>query len=671
MISVSRIGDTFQNGFFEESMHLKFGIVLVGLLIWGAGLSRDLKAQINTISNPLVAGSEYNVFRIPGFSVANDGSLLLFSEGRPSGADPGGAGDIDLVYKRSTDGGATWSNLSVLHQRAGFDYSDPRVVVDRNNGKVHLQYIQWPTNNGQAGVPSGLGENSARVFYQTSVDHGATWSGGANGVSSLNITPDVKDPAWASINTGPGMGIQLKWQDAAPARNGRLLMPAHQRPASYRGVSLYSDDGGDNWTHGSGVTPGFTDESEVIELTNGDLLWDGRQQAGKRFRYISTDGGDTWGQAHRGDIDVTPVDTGMARYSAWREGDDRDRIIYSAPLGSNLGAGNSRDNIGVWTSYDEGKTFINPVLIQSGSAAYSSIDKLADGSIGLVYEVNHNSVRYVNFEINQLEGTNQQRETSHYDGFSNDVIRNRGGIGWSGAWSGQGTFTDSNESQLGGGNNVEFDGFRFTKLDGRLDLAGSDGAVERNLTQSIDLNANSTSYVSLLVSKTLDNSADDGSGEFLDIELLDSQGDSQAAFGVGSNESFFLVGLGDTVTTAADVVGRDKSYFLVAKIVAQDDATGNFDQIFLKVFESGMDAIPDSDLGLNWTLAGTMTENNSALLDSISLEGGNNTYWSLDELRIGTTWASVASNVSSVPEPGSFFVVSALFIGFLARRQRS
>ncbi len=651
-------------------MRSKSVIVLVGILICVAGTTGNLTAQINTISNPLVAGSGYNTFRIPGFSVANDGSLLLFSEGRPNGADPGGSGDIDLVFKRSTDKGATWSNLSVLHKRAGFDYSDPRVVVDQSNGKVHLQYIQWPTNNGQAGVPIGLGEDSARVFYQTSDDNGATWSGGTNGINSLNITPDVKEPTWASINTGPGLGIQLKWQDAEASRNGRLLMPAHQRPAAYRGVSLFSDDGGANWTHGSGVTPGFSDEAEVIELTNGDLLWDGRQQGGTRFRYLSTDGGDTWGQAHRGDIAVTPVDTGMVRFSAQREGDDRDRIMYSAPLGSNLGSGNSRDNIGVWTSYDEGKTFINPVQIQSGSAAYSVIDKLTDGSIGLVYEVNHNSVRYVNFDLNQLEGASQQRETSHYDGFSNDIIRNRGGIGWSGAWSGQGTFTDNNESQLGGGSNVEFADFKFTKLDGRLDLAGSDSVVQRSLSQSIDLNTNHTSYASLLITQTLDDSADDGSGEFLDIEFLDSQGNSQAAFGVGSNESFFLVGLGDNVATAADVLERDKSYFLVAKIIAQSDETGNFDQIFLKVFESGKDAIPDSDLGLNWTLAGTMTENNSALLEAISIEGGNNAFWSVDELRMGTTWGSVASNFSSVPEPGSIFALGAFLIGYVARRRR-
>lgn len=616
--------------------------------------------QLITVSNPLVAGTGYHTYRIPGFAVAKDGSLLLFAEGRPNSSDPGGAGDIDMVVKRSTDKGVTWSNLAVLKELNGFDYSDPRVVVDENSGKVHLQYTQWPTNNGQAGVPVGLGNNSSVTFYQSSSDHGATWSAPAN------INAQVKNPSWASLNTGPGKGIQLQWQDSAPARNGRVIIPALQRPTAYRGVALYSDDNGATWNRGTGTTPGYADESEVIELTNGDLLWDARPASGLiRQRYRSTDGGQTWTAAADSGLRVTTVDTGMVRYSAKRSGDDRDRILYSAPLGSTLGTGNSRDNIGVYTSYDEGKTFINPVRIQSGSAAYSVIDKLRDGTIGLVYEVNHNTVRYVNFDLQHLEGSPQRAEVSHYDGFGNSVVRSNGGIGWSGAWTGTGTFTASNQAQLGGGSSIPFSNFRFDQAAGRLDLIGQ--TTRRALATPIDMNSNSTTYVSMLVSRALDSTANNSSQESLDILLQDAGNNTLAGFGIGSSEIFFVNSPGGIVNSSGDPFDLSANYFLVAKIVSTDSAAGNFDQIFLKSFKSGVSLIPDDDFGLDWTVIGTTSQNSSSQLTQLVLSGGSNATWSVDEVRIGSKWGAVVSNV---PEPSQSLLFVAVIAGLLTRRRR-
>ncbi len=641
---------------------------LVVLTLAVVGFPHHLLGQIITANNPMIAGTGYHTYRIPGFAVAQDGSLLLFAEGRPTGADPGAAGDIHMVFKRSTDNGVTWSNLSVLRNDNGFDYSDSRVVVDQDTGKVHLQYVQWPTDKGQANVGAGLGDDSSVIFYQSSSDHGAKWS------TPANINAQVKNESWYSLNTGPGKGIQLQWQDSATERNGRLIIPGHRRATSatfYNGVAIYSDDNGATWQRGSGVTPGFADESEVIELTNGDLLWDGRQQSGigPRHRYLSTDGGDTWTSSPASGMPLTPVDTAMVRYSAKRSGDDRDRILYSSPLGTNLGTGNNRNNIGVWTSYDEGKTFINPVLIESGSAAYSVIDKLNNGTIGLVYEVGPTSIRYVNFGLQTLEGTGHRAELSHYDGFGNTVMRSNGGIGWSGGWTGNGNFTASNQGQFGGGSSIPFENFRFEKANGRLDLAGANRSVTRSLSQPIDLNSNSVAYVSVLISQALDTTSIDDSNEFLDILLMDDGGVTQAAFGVGSNEAFFVNQLGGVKNTAGELtLTRNNHYFLVAKIVSQDDSLGgNFDQIFLKVFTSGTDLIPDSDVGLDWTLVGTTSENNHALLTTIRIAGGANAFWSIDELRIGSTWGAVAS---AVPEPGVGLALGLASLALAGRRRR-
>ena len=615
------------NNLARLSFVREFLRLLGGVFVTGTLFSTAAYAEINAVTNPMIAGLDgYSVYRIPGFAVADDGSLMLFAEGRPSGLDPGGPGDIDIVYKRSTDGGQTWSALSVLHTDSGFDYSDPRVVVDQNTGTAHLQYVQWPTLCGQTCVPTGLGSNSALIYHQTSADNGATWSDG------VDISSQVKDPNWASINTGPGIGIQLKWQDSAPARNGRLLMPAHRRPPAYEGVSLYSDNGGATWTYGSGATPHFSDESEVIELTNGDLLWDARRGGPGRNRSISHDGGDTWVDHHNGDIPISAVDGALVRYSAQREGDDRDRILFSGPLGTPAGAGNGRDNIGVWSSYDEGQTFINPVQIQSGSAAYSVLDKLHDGTIGLIYEVNHNTVRYVNFDLAELEKATHSASMSHYDGFGNQIDAFRGGVGWSGAWNNSGVTTVQGA--------LEFAGYLTEGDTQHAHLRGAD--MNRNFGHgSLDLNQNQDYFLSLFINHDSVDGTDDGSGEFLDILLQDGTGTTQAAFGVGSSENFFVTNLGSTVDSGGDALALDTSYLMLVKLSAQDDSSGsNFDQLFLAWYDDPAQ-VPADEAQINWQLVGDTSENLAGTIERISIAGGNNADWLVDGLRIGTSLDAV------------------------------
>lgn len=61
----------------------------------------------------------YHTFRIPALAKSKKGTLLAFCEGRKlSGSD---TGDINLILRRSTDGGTTWGNiitvwdLSLIH----------------------------------------------------------------------------------------------------------------------------------------------------------------------------------------------------------------------------------------------------------------------------------------------------------------------------------------------------------------------------------------------------------------------------------------------------------------------------------------------------------------------------------------------------------------------------
>ena len=63
----------------------------------------------------------------------------------------------------------------------------------------------------------------------------------------------------------------------------------------------------------------------------------------------------------------------------------------------------------VWASYDEGKTFTNPVQFNNGFAAYSVLQRLADGTIGMVVEtakdagVRYGEITFYRFDLAALE----------------------------------------------------------------------------------------------------------------------------------------------------------------------------------------------------------------------------------------------------------------------------
>ncbi|MEN6309464.1 MAG: sialidase family protein [Anaerohalosphaeraceae bacterium] len=594
----------------------------------------DDDLPVNFVSSVFVGGQEGTAgtsnYRIPSMTVAPDGSILAFAEGRRNGGDPGATLLIDMVMKRSTDHGQSWQPLVVLHQST-FDYSDPRPVTDMETGKVHLLYTQWPDLCGQGCVPAGLGDNSSVMFLQTSADNGLTWSG------PINLNNQVKNPTWKALNSGPGHGIQLRWQ-SNPARNGRLLDPGHINGVD--AVSIYSDDGGLTWQAGTvDVTAPSLNESDVVELTNGDLLWDARPGSGLyRYWLKSTDGGQTWQYQGLGDIYITTVDCGIERYSARRDGHDRDRIVFSGPLGSPIGSASGRYNMAIWTSYDEGKSFTNPVQINNGFAAYSDIKRLADGSIGVIYEETGSTlIRLASCSIEGLENGPHDEGLTQYDGFGNAVDARRGGVGWTGSWSGAGEFTRKS-APVYGGSSLPFEHFRFTSQLGRVDTSTGGLNLVRRLSSAIDMNTESTVYLSLLVSRALDTSSDDVSEEDLTIELRDQANTPYIAFGVTSDEEFFIAEPGSMTTTAADAISTGSVYFLVAKIVLSQQ----YDQVYLKTFQSGADIIPISESDVAWTLIGTATDNLDAVLDRIGIVAGPKAFWSIDELRIGTSYTAIA-----------------------------
>jgi sialidase-1 len=366
--------------------------------VLGAAITFGLPAS-QQFTPPLVqtdvfAGGDrgYHTFRIPSLIVTPRGTLVAFAEGRHDAAAD--SGHIDLVARRSTDGGATWSALQVVADNGRDAWVNPCAVVDRKTGALWLLSTQNLAADKEKDIIAGSSRSGISVWALKSDDDGATWSKG------IDITASVKRPEWTWYATGPGIGIQTQ--------SGRLVIPANHADASgvHRSHLFYSDDGGRSWTLGAIATPG-TNESQVVELADGRLMHNMRNHPPKpaaNFRIvgISADGGRTYAAPPAADrvLVEPPAQASILRYSTSASG-GRNQLLFANPASAR------RERMTVRVSDDEGQTWTASRVVHEGHAAYSSLAALPDGRVGLLYERGERSayerITFAAFPLDWLE----------------------------------------------------------------------------------------------------------------------------------------------------------------------------------------------------------------------------------------------------------------------------
>ncbi|PTX99130.1 sialidase family protein [Opitutus sp. ER46] len=347
------------------------GIPLLALLT----LALPSRAAVVEQADVYVSGRDgYHTYRIPAVIRAANGDLLAFCEGRrESGSD---TGDIDLLQKRSTDGGKTWGPAQVVWDDGANTCGNPCPVLDESTGTLFLLTTHNLGQDHEREIVTRSSVGTRTVWLLSSKDHGVTWT------KPIDITDAAKDPSWTWYATGPGVGIQIKSGPHA----GRLVIPCdhnYAAPAEPKGNgsgshALYSDDHGRTWRRSEPIRPRLN-ECQVAELFDGrgTLLMNMRSNRGRHCRAEATsaDGGQSWTPVKDAPALVEPVcQASLVRHDAAR------RLVFSNP------ADTKRVNMTVQTSSDDGQNWRRLAVLHPGPSAYSCLVPLDETTVGCLYE---------------------------------------------------------------------------------------------------------------------------------------------------------------------------------------------------------------------------------------------------------------------------------------------
>lgn len=310
-------------------------------------------------------GSQF--WRIPALICLDDGTLLAINDKRKySYKDL--PEDIDIVVRRSSDRGRTWSDPQTLVEGSGYKhgYGDA-AVVQCAGGDVVCLFV------GGNGLFASTEADPIRSYVVRSSDRGLTWSDPVDITSQLwgskALSPACRN--YKGSFFGSGNGLRLQRGDHA----GRILFAAamcRKNSNTLDNFVVYSDDNGHSWRV-SALAYSGGDEAKLMELTDGTLLLSVRQNGARGFNR-SADGGATWGtQGTWPDMVTNACNGDMLRL-------DDSTLIHSLPNSM------QREDMSIFTSYDEGATWGSPVLLVSGPSVYSSLTLLDDGTIGCYVE---------------------------------------------------------------------------------------------------------------------------------------------------------------------------------------------------------------------------------------------------------------------------------------------
>jgi len=329
---------------------------LAGVLVLsaiGAVLGSDSIPAVTHVGDEVVVFKPYEAgyvcFRYPSVVVLATGDLLMFAEGRRQTCDNHGWNDV--VLKRSTNNGASWSAVQLVYSESNsttvVTVATPSPVVDTTTGHIFVACVR----------------SYERVLIVTSTNHGVTWS------AATDISRSVIRPDWTGVYTGPPNGIQLA--------SGTLMFFGFYTTGAYAASDVFfSTDHGSSWTLGGQVVGGT--QGQGVQFANGSILLNMHaldSSDGHRLLSVSNDDGDTFSPAwYNSDLPDAGSEASMISWPP------------SSLLFSNPADAGSNQNMTIKVSIDNGAEWISLLSLWDGPCYSSSLVLLPNGLIGIAFE---------------------------------------------------------------------------------------------------------------------------------------------------------------------------------------------------------------------------------------------------------------------------------------------
>lgn len=292
-------------------------------------------------------------YRIPSLIKAKGHTLLAVADQRMGNCgDLIYNDDINLVLRRSTDGGKTWQPMRTIVDFAkGRSASDASMVLNKKTGEIYLFYNYMDLKNAK-----GI----YKFHFITSKDNGASWSTPQDITQQISPADTEKDFKFITS----GRQVYTK--------NGTIMGTlVHLK----KGVFIFESKDGKNWkVSETPLSP--ADESNIVELSNQNILVNSRVNSyGKRRLYTM----DRKGTLLDSRDSVTDPGCNGSMITIRR-------YCNNFVLFSNLNNSKSRENLGIRYSTDGGKTWSGSYTVYTGSSAYSSMAEINRKEIGIFFE---------------------------------------------------------------------------------------------------------------------------------------------------------------------------------------------------------------------------------------------------------------------------------------------
>jgi len=373
---------------------LTFAASLVMLSSFVTSCQREPQAQPEpeVFETVLFSNSADSVFRIPSIAVTNENVLIALGDYRyQHGKDVGAAKPLDILVRRSSDYGKSWSASETVincndevYGEGIYGFGDSAIAADRESGEVVVLCV-----GDREGKSFGNGGH-LEVHRFASTDGGVTFPEHTD-VSDAFYGP--KD-TWKSLFVGSGKIFQSRV--IKTGKYYRLYCAALVKDAG--DFVFYSDDFGRSWSLlGTTTSPCKNgDEPKVEELPDGSVILSSRMYGGRYFNIFRYSEGSItegeWGTVAKSSTIVAKTNSTNGEIMGIPQKDGSWLYLQSVP------AGPGRSHVSIYYKVipaQESYADITPKTFGEGwtayqvtelDSAYSTMCLMGNGRVAFFYE---------------------------------------------------------------------------------------------------------------------------------------------------------------------------------------------------------------------------------------------------------------------------------------------